>query len=47
MPTEGLYLNFVSFLLIFYGVLVVYILIKPEYKRPSKPKDVVTHTGNI
>jgi cytochrome b-561 len=47
MPTEGLYLNFVAFLLIFYGVMVVYILIKPEYKRPPKPKDVVTHIANI
>lgn len=43
MPTEGLFLNFVGIVLIAYGVLVVYILIKPEYKRSSKPNGGVTN----
>jgi len=43
MPTEGLFLNFVGIILIVYGILVVYILIKPEYKRSSKPDDAVTN----
>jgi len=47
MPTEGLFLNFVGIILIVYGMLVVYILIKPEYKRSSKPNDGVTHNGTL
>ncbi|KAE9542971.1 hypothetical protein AGLY_002882 [Aphis glycines] len=43
--TEGLFLNCVGIVLIFYGALVVYILVKPKYKRSSKPDDGVTHNG--
>ncbi|CAH1738057.1 transmembrane ascorbate-dependent reductase CYB561-like isoform X2 [Aphis gossypii] len=45
LPTEGLFLNCVGIVLIFYGALVVYILVKPKYKRSSKPDDGVTHNG--
>lgn len=44
MSMEGLFLNFVSLMLMFYGVLVVHLLIKPEYKRLPKPAEDETTT---
>jgi len=44
MSVEVLVLNSVSLMLLIYGVLVVYLLIKPEYKRSPKPADVPNTT---
>lgn len=41
---EGVFLNFVSLVLMVYGVLVVFLLIKPEYKRLPRPEDEATST---
>lgn len=43
MPAEGIFLNFVGMILILYSVIVVYILIKPDYKRSPKPEETNGH----
>lgn len=43
MPAEGIFLNFVGIILIFYSVIVVYILIKHDYKRSFNSEETNGH----
>lgn len=44
MPMEGLILNILGILLTMYGVLVIYMLIDPKYKRSPKIETELIHT---
>lgn len=44
MPMEGIFLNILGILLIIYGVLVIYILINPKYKRSHRIEIEVIQT---
>lgn len=44
-PNEGLFGNFIGLLFIVFGVLVVFMVTKPEYKRHPKPEDGMLLSG--
>jgi len=46
-PKEGMFVNFLGLLFIFYGGLVVFMVTKPEFKREPKPEDGVLLTGAL